>query len=155
MKLDPVDRQLLDLVQADSSLSYAAMGRAVGLSISAVNERVRKLERAGAIRQYAALLDAELVGVPILAFVEVGIGQPGEAESFFNQMASRPEVQEVHRTTGPRQFLLKLRCASLARLESLIDQIIAAEPEVASTRVTVVLHSAKESPALPLGESVG
>lgn len=151
MKLDPIDRQLLELVQADSSLSYAAMGRAVGLSVSAVNERVRKLERSGAIRRYVALLQPELVGVPILAFLEVGIAPPA-AEGFLNRVASRPEVQEVHRTTGSRQFLLKLRCGSLARLETLIDDVIAAGPDVASTRVSVVLRSAKESPGLSLAE---
>jgi Lrp/AsnC family leucine-responsive transcriptional regulator len=152
-RLDPIDRKLLALVQADSSLPYAVLGEAVGLSVSAVNERVRKLERIGAIRGYVALLDPAAAGAPVLAFVEIGIAAPGRAEWFFNTVAARPEVLEAHRTTGSREFLLKLRASSLARLESLIDEIIGSNAAIAATRVTLVLHSAKDSPVLPVDEA--
>ncbi len=153
MKIDVIDRQLLDLVQTDSSLSYAALGKKVGLSVSAVNERVRKLERAGVIRDYIARLDPDLVGAGVLAFVEIGTAAPDKTESFLDNMAARSEVLEVHRTTGSRQLLLKLRAPDLSCLETLIDEIIAAAPEVATTRVTLALHTAKESAHVPIAEA--
>ena len=153
VKLDAVDRKLLELVQADSSLPYAALGREVGLSVSAVNERVRKLERNGAIRRYVALIEPASAGAETLAFVEVGIGAAGDAEAFLGAMAEAPEVLEAHRTTGTRQVLLKLRTADIARLQALVDGLVVPHPAVAATRVTLVLASAKESPALPVAEA--
>jgi Lrp/AsnC family transcriptional regulator, leucine-responsive regulatory protein len=152
MKLDAVDRKLLALVQQDSSLPYATLGRGVGLSVSAVNERVRKLERSGAIRGYVALIDPAVAGAEVLAFVEVSLASAASPEAFLIRAAARPEVLEAHRISGERQLLLKLRAASLEHLEVLIDELLGGG-EVASSRVTLVLRSAKEGPALPIIEA--
>jgi len=153
MKLDAIDRRLLALVQEDSSLPYASLGREVGLSVSAVNERVRKLERGGAIRRYVALIEPAIAGAEVLAFVEVAIAPPGRAEAFLGRVAVRPAVLEAHRISGERQVLLKLRAPDLGRLEALIDEALDGADGVVSSRVTVVLHSTKESPALPVAKT--
>ncbi len=140
-------------MQTDSSLSYAALGKSVGLSVSAVNERVRKLERLGVIRDYVAQLDPALVGADILAFVEIGIAAPDALQSTLEALASRKDVLEVHRTTGERQILLKLRAPDLAGLEALIDDIVASVANAASTRVTLALQTVKESAHLPIAEA--
>jgi Lrp/AsnC family leucine-responsive transcriptional regulator len=153
LKLDAIDRKLLALVQADSSLPYAALGEAVGLSVSAVNERVRKLERSGAILGYMATLDPAAVGAEVLAFVELGFSAASRADAFGAAIAARSEVMEVHRITGEREILLKLRTASLASLETLIDALVGGNDRIASSRVTLVLHSTKETPAIPVPEA--
>ena len=69
--MDDTDRRILALVQADGTLSYAAIGERVGLSVSAVNERVKKLQAAGAILGWQARLAAKPLGLDILAFIFV------------------------------------------------------------------------------------
>ena len=149
-KLDEIDRKLLALIQADSSLSYAALGAEVGLSVSAVNERVRKLERQGVVRDYVALLDPKLVGAESLAFVEIALGNQGRAGAVAKLLAQYVEVQEVHRITGSYQLMVKLRTQGLAELEILLKTALADLSDIAGTRVVVVLGSDKETPALPI-----
>lgn len=149
MKLDDIDRRLMALVQADSSLSYAAMGAEVGLSVSAVNERVRKLERGGAVKGYVAVLDPALAGADVLAFLEVRL-PPGQSGVFSAALGGNRNVQEVHRVTGGSQYLVKLRATDLGQLEAVVDEIEAAAPGPTRTRLTLVLATAKETAELPI-----
>src|SRR5437667_10154611 len=80
--LDDRDRRILTLVQRDAKLPQAEIARRVGLSAAAVNERLKKLEGAGVIRRFTALVNAEALGVPITAFVEVFIEHPRFAPGF-------------------------------------------------------------------------
>lgn len=152
MKLDAIDRKILTLVQADSSLSYAAMGAEVGLSVSAVNERVRKLERGGAVKGYVAVLDPAIVGAEALAFLELRLARSDAAEALLGAVQGRREVQEIHRISGEAQFLLKLRAPGLDDLEAIIDETLAV-PGVRQTRLTLALATAKESPEVPIADN--
>ncbi len=149
-RLDALDRRILDILQQDARRSRAEIGQDVGLSAAAVHERIKKLERAGVIRRYAALLDPERAQCDLLAFVEVYIDEPGHEQKFLNEVASMGEIQEYHRVTGKATCLLKVRVRDRRALQHLILDRIIAVPGVRGTETVVVLSTAKETPRIHL-----
>ncbi|HYE50140.1 MAG TPA: Lrp/AsnC family transcriptional regulator [Azospirillaceae bacterium] len=148
--MDTLDHRIIALLQQDGRLSHAELGSRVGLSVSAVNERVRKLHAAGAIRGWAALADPAALGLGVLAFVGVTIERPEHNAGFLAAVVAWPEVQECHHVTGAWSYLLKVRTPSLADLDRLLGQRIKALPGVIGSHTLVVLSSSKETPALPV-----
>src|SRR5262245_37523374 len=118
--IDPKDRAILALVQQDAKRAQAEIAKRVGLSAAAVNERLKKLEKAGVIRRYAAVLDPRAVGVTITAFVEVFIEHPRHEPSFIKKVLELDEVQECHYVTGEFSLLLKVRARDVEALQQLL-----------------------------------
>ena len=148
--LDAIDLQILDAMQGDARQSRADVARLVGLTAAAVHERIRKLERAGVIMQYAALLDPEKTGCDLLAFVEVFIDHPTREPAFLQAVGQMPQVQECHRVTGAATCLLKVRVHDRHALHKLILDRINAMQGVRGTETVVVLSTTKETPRLHL-----
>jgi len=148
--LDGIDRQLLDALQTDSKRSLKEIGAAVGLSAPSVMERVRKLENAGVIRGYHALLDARKVGLDTSAFIGVSVSNPQQISEFEIWVESIPQVLECHHVTGGHTLLLKVKTQNTADLEKLISRIRSMEG-VAGTETMVVLstHTERVEVALP------
>ena len=92
--LDEKDRQMLHLLQMDAKMPQAEIARRVGLSPASVNERIRKLEQRGVIRDWVVVLDDQKVGNDITAFVEIFIEHPRHEREFVELMRSLDEVQE-------------------------------------------------------------
>lgn len=151
--LDEVDRLILDILQRNARTSRAEIGREVGLSGAAVHERIKKLERSGVIRRYAALLDARRSGCDLLAYVQVFIDHPRNEAVFLEEVGRMPEVQECHRVTGSATCLLKVRVGDRLGLQRLILDRVNAISGVQRTETVVVLSSTKESPRLHLVSS--
>ena len=151
--LDGIDRQLLDELQTDCKRSLKEIGATVGLSPPSVMERVRKLESAGIIRGYHALLDARKVGLDTSAFIGVSISSPRSLSVFEEWVDSIPQVLECHHVTGGHTLLLKVKTQNTADLEKLISRIRSMEG-VASTETMVVLstHTERVEVALPPAE---
>ena len=152
-RLDALDRRILDILQQDARRSRAEIGQDVGLSAAAVHERIKKLERVGVIRRYAALLDSERAQCDLLAFVEVYIDEPGHERMFLDEVANMGEIQEYHRVTGKATCLLKVRVRDRRALQRLILDRINAIPGVRGTETVVVLSTAKETPRIHLGDN--
>ena len=152
--LDGIDRQLLDELQSDSKRSLKDIGAAVGLSAPSVMERVRKLENAGVIKGYHALLDARKVGLDISAFIGVSISNPPQLAAFETWVEAIPQILECHHVTGGHTLLLKVKTRNTADLEKLISRIRSMEG-VASTETMVVLstHTERVEVALPPSDS--
>ena len=147
--LDDRDRHILALVQRDAKMSQAEIARRVGLSAAAVNERLKKLESAGVIRRFAALVDARAVGAPITAFIEVFIEHPRLEPGFIERVLKMDQVQECHHITGEFSLLLKVRVADMGALQRiLIEQINACEG-VRQTRTVMALSTLKEESYIP------
>ena len=148
--LDGIDRQLLDALQTDSKRSLREIGAAVGLSAPSVMERVRKLESAGVIRGYHALLDARKVGLDTSAFIGVSVSNPQQISAFEVWVESIPQVLECHHVTGGHTLLLKVKTQNTADLEKLISRIRSMDG-VAGTETMVVLstHTERVEVALP------
>jgi Lrp/AsnC family transcriptional regulator, leucine-responsive regulatory protein len=147
--LDERDRRILERVQRDAKLSQAEIARQVGLSTAAVNERLRKLEQAGFIRRWVAVVDARAVGATITAFVEVFIEQPAHEAAFIERVRSLDEVQECHHITGEFSLLLKVRVRDMDALRDLLLHQLNSMDGVRQTRTVMVLSTEKEEGFVP------
>jgi Lrp/AsnC family leucine-responsive transcriptional regulator len=120
--IDDIDRKILKELQQDGRVSYAELGRRVGLTTPAVIERVRKLEDAGVIVGYRAEIDTAKVGLPITAFVRMSI--TGVDYSHIIEVAEQSnEVLECHRGTGGDSFIMKVAVSSVEHLQQIIDKL--------------------------------
>ncbi|HNX20355.1 MAG TPA: Lrp/AsnC family transcriptional regulator [Acidobacteriota bacterium] len=154
-RLDAMDRRILDILQRDARRSRAEIGQDVGLSAAAVHERIKKLERSGVIKGYAALLDPERAQCDLLAFVEVFIDEPQHEGVFLQEVARIGEIQECHRVTGKATCILKVRVRHRRALQRLILDRINAIPGVRGTETVVVLSTTKETPHIHLAGETG
>lgn len=150
--LDDKDRRILVLVQRDAKLPQAEIARRVGLSAAAVNERLRKLENAGFVRRYVAVVDPKAVGASVTAFVEVFVEHPRFEAAFIDQVLGIDEVQECHHITGEFSLLLKIRVRDMESLQQLLIHKLNALEGVRQTRTVVVLSTSKEESFVPTGE---
>jgi len=119
---DAKDRTLLSLLAEDATRSYADLGRLLHLSPPAVHERVKRLRRDGVIKGTVAVLDAEKIGKPLLAFVHVDTAGWGKSEQLM-AMSKLPEVEEIHTVAGDTCVLLKIRTEGPQALEDILREI--------------------------------
>jgi Lrp/AsnC family leucine-responsive transcriptional regulator len=120
--LDPLGWKLLTELQADARISFAELGRRVGLSTPAVAERVRRMEDEGIIRAYRAEIDPSSVGLPITAFIRMSIVGNVLAK-LTERVHAMPEIVECHRGTGEDSFILKVNVVSVEQLKDVIDRL--------------------------------
>ena len=149
-QLDGTDRAILALLQENARMSNAEMARRVGMAASAVYERIRKLEERGVIRGYEARLGARELGLGLVAYVFVRTEDRPGGTGTGEQLASLPEVLEVHHVAGEDCFLLKMRTADTESLGKVLRERIGTLPAVRSTRTTIVLETVKDTTRLPL-----
>ncbi|HEY3382410.1 MAG TPA: Lrp/AsnC family transcriptional regulator [Vicinamibacterales bacterium] len=142
--LDNRDRLILTLVQRDASLAQSEIARQVGLSTAAVHERLKKLEAAGVIRRWTALVDPQAVGASITAFVEVFLDQPRHESTLLERVIGLDEVLECHHVTGEFSLLLKVRVSNMEALRQLLLHQLGSLEGVSRTRTVVVLATVKE-----------
>jgi len=141
---DPIDRKILALLQDNAKMSQAEVAKVVGLTAPSVNERIRKLERAGYIRGYVALLDDKKLGHDITAFVEVFVEHPKFEKEFIQAVEGLDEVLECHHITGEFSLLLKIKVADMAAFRRLLIEELNMIRGVRQTRTVMVLATAKE-----------
>ena len=122
-ELDPIDRNLVCLLAADARLSYAELGRKVGLSPSAAAERVHQLESEKIILGYRAQLDEKAFGYSVVAFIRLTCDN-NHYRPFLKFLPSIDAVQECHHITGGDAFLIKVTLPSIDLLESLIERLL-------------------------------
>ena len=138
--IDAVDRQLIDLLRANGRASYAELARRVGLSSPAVHERVGKLEAAGVITGYRAVVDPAAVGLGVTALVGVIESDSVDETGIEEALAAMPEVEDCWRVAGSEGYVLKVRVTDIAALETTISALNRIRG-VARTRTTVVLST--------------
>ena len=143
VELDDIDLRILGLLQEDCRTSLARIGEHVGLSAPAVLERIKKLEAAGVITGYRAILDGRCLGLDITAFIGVLIGHPNVIGDFERQVTALRDVLECHHVTGEYTLLLKVKAANTSTLEQLISRIRSIEG-VGRTETMVVLSTHME-----------
>ncbi|MER8045749.1 Lrp/AsnC family transcriptional regulator [Streptomyces sp. NPDC094032] len=146
---DPIDRQILDLLQSDGRIKLSELGRRVRLSPAAVTERVRRLESCGAITGYGAQIAPALLGYGIQAFIRVNphggytLKHPRTLE-----LLARPEIREAHHVVGEDCWILKVAVTDTVHLEDVLEQVSA----LGRTTTSIVLSSPVErKPLLPPG----
>lgn len=150
--MDAVDRRLIDALRVDGRASYAELARLVGLSSSAVHERVSKLESTGVITGFRATVDPQAIGLGVTALVGIAPGEYGRDDVIAAALEAIPEVESCYGVAGDEAFVVQVRVASVDDLHRCIGRLRAIDG-VARTRTTVVLATrfeyrpTRESPA--------
>ncbi|HVJ90498.1 MAG TPA: Lrp/AsnC family transcriptional regulator [Labilithrix sp.] len=150
--LDAIDRRIVSLLQRDGRMTNAALAEAVGLTPTPLIQRIRKLEQAGVIRGYAAVVDAAKVGRPVMAFVHVTLKNHGleHHRRLVALVDSLASVLECHHIAGEEDFLLKVCVRDIAELEELLLRDLSTAGMVGRVKTTLVLSSSKPSaPVVP------
>ncbi|HVA61890.1 MAG TPA: winged helix-turn-helix transcriptional regulator [Mycobacteriales bacterium] len=146
--MEDTDRQIVRALLRDGRMSYTDLARTSGLSVSAVHQRVRRLEERGILRGYAARIDPSAAGLPLTAFVSIKPIDPAAPDDAPDRLAHLDPIEACHSVAGEESYILKVRVPGPAELEAVLQQIRAAAN--VSTRTTVVLSTAYEDrpPAL-------
>ncbi|WP_281277779.1 Lrp/AsnC family transcriptional regulator [Myceligenerans xiligouense] len=136
---DDVDRTIVSALRADGRTTLAALSEATGLSLSAVQVRVRKLESRGVISGYRAVVDPEAMGLPLTAFIEITPLDQAQEDDAPVRLKDLPGIEACYSVAGNANYLLLVRVASPRELEGLLGQI--RRTAQVSTRSTVVLQT--------------
>jgi Lrp/AsnC family transcriptional regulator, leucine-responsive regulatory protein len=138
--VDSVDRKIIDALRLDGRATYAELGRQVGLSASAVHERVGKLEASGVIIGYHAVVDPSAVGLGVTALVGIHPTDTADQEEVATSLGQLPEVESCYAVAGDDAFVVKVRVATVDDLERALGRLRRIDG-VSRTRTTVVLST--------------
>ncbi|MGW5049639.1 Lrp/AsnC family transcriptional regulator [Actinokineospora sp. NPDC004072] len=147
-ELEPIDAAIVRVLSGDGRCSFTDLAERVGLSVSAVHQRVRRLEQRGVVRGYAARLDSEAIGLPLTALISLTPIDPAAPDDYPQRLEHIAEIESCYSVAGDESYVLLVRVAGPAALEDLLRKI--RESAKVSTRTTVVLSTPYEgrSPAL-------
>ena len=143
--LDDIDRALLQVLQRDGQVSYAELGAHVGLSASAVNDRLKRLKGKGVLQRITAEVSAVALGREFLVFILVELGDLKQEPEFLERMRQAPEVLECHHIAGDYSYLLKLRLTGTGHLERFLSAQVKSIEGIQRTQSIIALSSAKET----------
>ena len=141
--MEKTDRQILGLLAEDGRMSYTDLGKATGLSTSAVHQRVKRLEERGLILGYGATIDHAAAGKPLTAFVSITPFDVSEKDDYPDRLEHIEEIESCWSVAGEESYILKVRVATPAELEDLLARVRGAAN--VSTRTTIVLSTAYEN----------
>lgn len=152
--LDPFDVAILNALQANARMSSVAMTDLVHLSSSQITRRLKRLEEAGVIRRYAALLEPAALGLGLMAFTSISLDVQTKdtAHDFHQAMLKLPAVLECYSTTGDADFLIKIVSRDLASFSDLLMNDIMPLPHVRNVRSSIVLSELKNTTTLELDQ---
>jgi Lrp/AsnC family transcriptional regulator, leucine-responsive regulatory protein len=143
IQVEEINRTIISLLARDGRMSFTELAKRTGLSVSAAQQRVRRLERRGVIKGYAAIIDPEDAGLPLTAFVSIKPFDPASADDAPERLSHLTAIEACHSVAGEENYILKVRVASPADLEDLLQEIRSAAS--VSTRTTVVLSTPYEN----------
>lgn len=147
---DAVDRLIITAISRDARATLAQLSEAVGLSSSAVQSRLRRLESRGVIVGYRPILDPEALGKPLSAFIEITPLDPAQPDNAPELLEHVAEIEACHSIAGNASYMLFVRVASPRALEQLVNDVRLAAN--VSTRTTVVLQTYYEHRPIAVGE---
>jgi len=144
--LDRFDREILRVLQTEGRISAVALARRIGLSKSPTQARLKRLEAAGVIAGYRAVVDPIRMGQAHVAFVEVRLSDTREAAlgAFNRAVLAVPEVEQCHMMASSFDYLLKVRTSDIQAYRRVLGEVISALPHVASTSTYVAMEAVKE-----------
>jgi Lrp/AsnC family leucine-responsive transcriptional regulator len=142
-RVEDTNRIIISLLSRDGRMSFTELAKRTGLSVSAAQQRVRRLERRGVIKAYAAVINPDDAGLPLTAFVSIKPFDPAAPDDAPERLAHLPAIEACHSVAGDENYILKVRVASPAELENLLQEIRSAAS--VSTRTTVVLSTPYEN----------
>jgi Lrp/AsnC family transcriptional regulator, leucine-responsive regulatory protein len=147
--LDEIDVKILDILQHSGRIKRNVLAERVGLSLPAVSDRLEKLEAAGYINGYAAIVNYKKLGKDITAFIVVIVDSSKHYHSFLEHAGATDEILECHAITGEGTHLLKIRTENTSTLEKLLAKI-QSWTGVTNTYTHLVLSSSKETTSIKI-----
>lgn len=140
--MDKIDVKILNCLRKNARENASVIGEKISMSVSAVIERIRKLESSGIIKGYTVVIDQECVGKDVMATVSVGIEHPKYNSGFIDFVNRNNYIVECHYITGDFDFLLKVIADSTTSLEKILNDIKSV-PGISLTRTNIVLSTVK------------
>ena len=154
IKLDLTDRKILELLQANSNITNAQLAQEIGLSPAPTLERVKKLETAGVIRSYHAVVDAGSVGLGVSTFVMASLKGHNKENitKFMKAIEDIAEIVECHHVTGQADFILKIVCTDIPSYQNLMLEKVSNIEVVDNLQSMVILSTFKDTKMVPIPE---
>lgn len=152
LKLDKIDRKILEILQADAKITNAQLSKEIGLSPAPTLERVKKLETSGLIKSYHAQLDTQMLGLGVSIFILISLSSHklNQINTFIDKINALPEVIECHHITGSGDFLLKVLTTDIPSYQKLILEKLSQIEEIGNMQSMVVLANYKQSKVMPI-----
>lgn len=150
--MDDIDRRLLEILQENGSLSFEALSERVGRSPSAVQRRVGRLTRAGVIERTIAIVDPARVakGESFIVGIEVERERPELVQQLRDWLRREPAIQQAYYVTGSADYVLIVLARSMAEFDSLMSELMAANPNVRRFTTSVVMSTVKRGLFVPV-----
>lgn len=151
-QLGRIDRNILRELQRDGRLALAELARRVGLTATPCKERVRRLEQAGVIRGYRAVLDPAALGRGLVVFVQIRLSRKSEDvfEAFARAARELPEVQECYLVSGNFDYLIKARVADMNAYRRFLGETLLSLPDVQESTSYAAMEQVKDSHDMPV-----
>ena len=149
--LDKMDLKILQLLQTDSTMPVAEIGRQIGLSTTPCWRRIQKLEEQGILKERVALLDAEKVNAGVTVFVSITTSQHSKdwLDKFQNVISKFPEVVELYRMSGKVDYLMRVVVSDIAAYDDFYKRLIS-QIDITDVSSTFAMEQMKFTTALPL-----
>lgn len=146
--MDTIDSKILSILQENSRASISELSKAVELSLSAVSERLKKLEHSNIIEKYTVILNNHTLGQDLSVVMNISLDSPTHTENFLEAVKSEHEILECHYVTGEYDYILKITTQNTTTLESLMNRIKSL-PGIKRTQTNVILSSVKHLHSVP------
>jgi len=150
MKLDHIDKAILNFLQHDSRITIKEMATQLHLSTTPIFERLKRLEKNGVIQNYVAIVDAKKIGKKLKAFVSISMKDHSlvALEKFAKQINEFPEIIECHHITGESDFLLKVLVEDIGAYNTFVTEKLSAVPNVGNVVTSFALSTRKHTTAM-------
>lgn len=155
IKLDKIDRKILDILQSNAKITNAQLSKDIGLSPAPTLERVKKLETSGIIKSYHAKLDTDKIGLGVHTFVQVTLKGHNKKniDSFIGEINNIQEVIECHHITGSGDFILKIISSDIQSYQKLMLEKVSEIDVVDGLQSMIILSTFKDSKVMPVPEN--
>lgn len=145
-----MDMKIMSLLMVNARSTWSQLASSLGMSGPAIADRVHRLEKKGIIKGYTAIIEPELVGYEMTAFITLSISKKSHREGFLAHIKELPEVQECHHVAGEDDYMLKVRCKDAKDLDRLISQELRELRGINNTRTMIALNTHKETSVIPM-----
>ena len=140
--MDVIDVKILEVLKDNSRVSISELSKRVHLSLSAVSERLKKLESSNIISKYTVILDPKLLGKDLSVFISIGLESTSQTQAFLDFIETEPEILECHYITGEYDYMLKVTTTNTHTLEMIMHRIKSFNG-IKRTQTNVILSSNK------------
>ncbi len=154
MQLDATDRKILKLLQEDARMGIKTIAARVNMTKTPVYERIKRLEKAGVITKYVAVVDRKKVSPSMIIFLSGALAVTAfeQIQEFYEAVEKIPEIMECYLMGGENDFLLKVVVKDLDEYNTFYSQKLSTLPRVAHIRSSFVLNEVKHATVLPFFE---